>query len=140
VIDPEFAEERPVVTTKTLRQFAALIVLFLGALVAWHRLGGNPRTSDPALLVLAAAAGILGLLRPETFRPLFSGLLFVTAPIGRIVSAAVLLMLFYVVFTPLGLVQRLAGRDALAVGRPSRASHWTPKAKPSDLRDYTRQS
>lgn len=140
MIDPQLADDAPVVTPRTLRQFTALLVVFLGGLVAWHRITGDPRPSDPVLLVIAAIAGALGLARPETIRPVFSGLMFITTPIGRVVSSLVLVLLFYGIFTPLGVMQRVFGRDALNVGRPSRPSHWTPKAKTTDLSDYTRQS
>jgi hypothetical protein len=140
VIDPQLTEEAPVVTPRTLRQFTVLVIVFLGGLVTWHRFTGNPRPSDSVLLAIAAIVGALGLSRPESIRPIFSGLLFVTTPIGRIVSSLVLVVLFYGVFTPLAAIQRLLGRDVLFVSRPNRPSHWTPKAKTTDVTDYTRQS
>jgi hypothetical protein len=64
----------------------------------------------------------------------------VAFPLGWLVSQLVLAILFYGVFTPLALVFRLIGRDALALKKPSgEATFWRPKPTPSDPRRYFRQ-
>jgi hypothetical protein len=115
-------------TARTLRQFAALWLVFAG-LLGW-RVGGAP------LAALAVAVGVAGLLRPALVRPLFVGLMVVTAPVGWLVSRLLLALLFYGLFTPVGVLFRLLGRDALELRRPDRPSYWAPKATPSDPRRY----
>ena len=48
--------------------------------------------------------------------------------------------MFYGLFTPIGLVFRLIGRDPLQrARRPGSESYWTPKPAPADLRRYFKQ-
>jgi hypothetical protein len=61
-------------------------------------------------------------------------------PIGWTVSRVVLGAVFFLVLTPIGVVFRLTGRDALRVRRTSRTSYWTDKRQAGALSDYLRQS
>jgi len=127
-------------TTGVLRQFAALWLLLFAGLGGWqayHR--GCDRTSL-ALLALAAV-GLAGLIRPRTIRPLFVLLTTASLPVAWIVSHAVLAILFYLVFTPIGFGFRLLGRDALCRRRsPGQASYWVAKPQAADVRSYFRLS
>lgn len=49
--------------------------------------------------------------------------------VGRLVGFVVLVPLFFVVLTPLGLWRRARGVDALALRRdPAATTYWTPRA------------
>jgi hypothetical protein len=64
----------------------------------------------------------------------------VTFPFGWAVSHLLLAILFYGLFTPLGLIFRLLGRDPLRRQRPlEQASYWTMKPAATDVRGYFRQ-
>jgi hypothetical protein len=139
MIDPLLSEDATPVTAKTLRQFAVLTIVIFGGAAAWHGFSRGIRPFDIILIAAAVIIGPLGLIRPESIRPVFTTLIFVTAPMGRVMTWLVLAVLFYGVFTPLGLAMRVLGRDALHVRRPTRPSHWTTKATAVDVRDYTRQ-
>jgi hypothetical protein len=65
----------------------------------------------------------------------------VSMPIGLVVSWLLLALLFYGMFTPVGLFFRLIGRDALCRRyRPDLDTYWAPKAGARDVRSYLRQS
>ena len=64
----------------------------------------------------------------------------VTFPIGWVLSHLLLGAVFYCLFTPLGLIFRLIGRDALGLRRSVAVSYWRPKPAANDLRGYFRQS
>ncbi len=98
---------------KTLAEFSEAWLFFLGMVatpLAYFR--GHP-TLAAALWIAAVAGRLLGLARPEWLRPAFLGLTLLTFPIGWVVSNVVLALLYYGVFTPMALVFRLIGRDAL---------------------------
>ncbi len=63
---------------------------------------------------------------------MFIGLLVVTYPIGFVVSTIALAIMFYLVFTPLGLGMRLFGRDPLRLKQRDTASQWTPYEQVDD--------
>jgi hypothetical protein len=126
--------------SRTLRQFAGLWLLCFVGLACWEGFGkGNP-TAALVLAALALTVGPLGLLWPQAVRPLFVGWMVLAFPIGWTVSQVLLALLFYGVFTPVGLVLKLAGRDSLARRyRPDKDTYWEPKAVPADVRSYFRQ-
>src|SRR5262245_34803983 len=96
-------------TDRVLRQFAALGV-FCGAALAWRAGAAAGEPLGLALAGLAVAVGGLGLVRPRTVRLPFLALSLLTYPIGWAVSQVVLAGLFYLVFTPVGVLFRLIGR------------------------------
>jgi len=126
-------------TPRTLRQFAVCWIVFVG-LLAW-RVGVHHQQFAAGLVLaaLAAAVGLAGLVRPAAVRPLFLGLTIATLPINWVVSRLLLAVLFYGVFTPIGLVMRLLGRDALELRpRADRSTYWEPKLIAEDPRRYFR--
>jgi hypothetical protein len=140
MIEPPLSDDEPAVTARTLRQFVLLPMAMLGGSAGWQALVKHDTRFAAILAGVAIVVGVVGLPRPERVRPFYSMLLALSHPIGRIVSVVVLAVLYYSVFTMMGLLFRLIGRDALHIRRPDRASHWTPKPKVADLRSYLRQS
>jgi hypothetical protein len=122
-----------------LRQFAGLLVLFLGAVAAWQGLLAGRVAWAAALGVAAVTIGPLGLWKPRWLRPIYVGWMVAVFPVGWVVTKAMLIVIFYLVFTPLGLFLRAMGHDALALRRPNRPSYWTEIQKPDDIRRYFRQ-
>ncbi len=125
-------------STTQLRQFA-LATLIMLPLVTWLW----SARAVPMMFAGAAGVGILlcGWLRPGLLKPLFIGLSILTWPIGFVVSEVVLLVLFYAVFAPAGLISRLFRRDPLAL-KPESAvkSAWIAKKSETDSSRYYRMS
>jgi hypothetical protein len=127
-------------TPKTLRQFsAAWLVFFLAAAAQQYFRRGHPHVGL-ALAIAAISIGVLGLAKPAAVRWLFVASMFLAFPIGWIVSQMMLLLMFYLVVTPVALLLRIRGRDALR-RRPARnaTSFWQPKETPEDVTSYFRQ-
>ncbi|MEX0641314.1 MAG: SxtJ family membrane protein [Pirellulales bacterium] len=141
MIDPQVTDSHDLkITPRLLRQFAGLWLAIFLALAAWEYLGRDHTTSAAVFAVLALAFGPAGLIKPQWIRPLFALLMAIATPIGWLVSTIVLSVLFYGIFTPLALVFRLMGRDALVRRAPPRgATYWTPKPIVDDPRRYFRQ-
>src|SRR5688500_6040817 len=103
----------------------ALVIAGGGVLRKWpgeslHGLLTSWRVSLPLAIGIAAAA--IGLVHPRWLRPLYLVLTGLTWPIGWCVSNLVLLLMFALVFTPIAIVFRLWGRDALG-RRLDRTAH-----------------
>jgi Saxitoxin biosynthesis operon protein SxtJ len=80
------------------------------------------------------------LVLPAVRRPIFIAWSYLTYPLGWIVSHVLLVLIFFVVLTPIGLVVRLLGHDLLHQKfDPSVASYWTPRQKTDDFRRYFQQ-
>ena len=90
--------------------------------------------------LLALVVGVLGLTRPEWMRFIYVGWMVLAFPIGWTISQVMLVVMFFGLFAPIGLVFRLLGRDPLQRARqPEPKSYWTPKPAPADLRRYFKQ-
>ncbi len=117
------------------------------------------RFSGP-IVVLAAGAAIClcSLISPAVARILYLGLTLVAMPIGFVVSFVLLAVFYFLLLTPVALVFRLIGRDALCRswrGRPALAasrqgsptqgqdalatSYWVPHKPSEDMERYFHQ-
>ena len=125
---------------KTLRQFAGLWLVFFGGMALWQALVRGRPSLGLSIGALALVVGLAGLTRPEWVRLIYVGWMVLAFPIGWTVSQVILLLMFYGLFTPIGLVFRLIGRDPLQrARRPGVESYWTPKPAPADVRRYFKQ-
>ena len=122
-----------------LRQFAALCLIIFGGMASWRWAHGRHDMSTMLLGAAAVLIGIPGMIAPALVRPIYTGWMIVAFPIGWTVSRVILGAIFYVVMTPLGVLFRLTGRDAMGRARPTRTTYWTAKAQPAGLAEYLRQ-
>ncbi len=95
-------------------------------------------------IACAAAGGVvlaaLALAWPRSLRPILVAINVATWPLVWIINDLVLLLAFYGVIVPLGLVFRLIGRDALQLKIDRNAeSYWQPKEPPAGVRGYFRR-
>jgi hypothetical protein len=125
---------------KVLRQFAGLWLFFFGGLALWEIFGKGRTGFGGSLALLAVTIGPLGLVRPEWMRLIYVGWMVLAFPIGWTVSQIILLSMFFGLFTPIGLVFRLLGRDPLQRARRSGLdSYWEPKPASTDVKRYFKQ-
>jgi hypothetical protein len=127
-------------TRKMLRQFAAAWLVLFFAVGLRQYLGRGHHSLGLALMVLALGLGLLGLMKPSAIRWLFVGWMILAFPIGWTISQFMLLLMYYGLLTPVGLILRWRGRDLLhRKPAPSQSSFWTPKEMPKDVSRYFRQ-
>ncbi len=87
----------------------------------------------PADIFLAAeVVGIVlllcGWLRPAALKILYSFWMGIAFALGWLISRLILIFLFYLVLTPLGIIARLSGKKFIATEfRTQRKSLWIPK-------------
>lgn len=125
---------------KTLRQFAGMCLLFFGGFGIYQLRPAGDSTLGMVLLGAAVLIGLPGLVRPRLLRWIFVGWIMAVFPIGWTISNVVLAILFYLIFTPLGLAMRALSRDTMRLDKPDGPSFWEPKSSPEDVRQYSRQS
>ena len=125
---------------KTLRQFAGLWLVCFGALALWEAAVRHRSNAALVLGVLALTAGPAGLVRPSLLRPVYVAWMVLAFPIGWTVSQLILAAIFFGLFTPIGLLFRVIGRDSLQRLRaPELESFWSVKPVPADHRRYFKQ-
>jgi hypothetical protein len=106
--------------------FAALFVL-IGAL------------SHPWLIALGALFAVVTVTRAELLGPLKRAWMRLGELLNRVVSPIVMAVIFFAVFTPVGLVMRAFGRDALSLRyEPKADSYWKRREPPGPAEDSFR--
>ena len=124
-------------TDRQLRQFS-LACLIVFPFMTWLWRGG------PSAIGFALGIGCLcvlgGWLKPQSLRPLYLMLSLIAAPIGIVVGEILLLLIYFVVMVPIGLVLRLRRRDALQLKLDRSAeSYWSRRKQSKDAASYFRQ-
>jgi hypothetical protein len=126
--------------SRILRQFAGACLVFGGAVACWQGFVRGNLLLATLLGALAVIIGPLGLVFPRAIRPLYVAAMVAAFPIGWVVSRVALALIFYGIFTPVALLFRLIGRDALCrTRRTTQQSYWQPKPAPADVKQYFRQ-
>ena len=124
---------------KDLRVFSILCIGF-ALLVGWLLRGsGSPRAAL-GIGAVGLLVGIWGLARPESIRLLYVIWMGLAYPIGFVISNLILGSVFYLIVTPIGVLQRLFGWDPLNKRLDREAeSYWIRRPEKRPLATYFRQ-
>jgi hypothetical protein len=104
--------------------FGILLLLIAG--YCWYR-----EFASTLYVILAGILLILmGILLPNLLKPLYNGWMSLALAIGYLMSRILLTLIFYLVFTPVGLMMRLLKKDPLErKADPSAESYWVKRDK-----------
>jgi hypothetical protein len=122
----------PVVSDSQARKTALVVAAVLCAIALWNLYQGR-MTVVAILGVFAAVLTLIGLVVPVAARAFHHFWMGLAAVLGYVNSRIILSLLYYGVFTPVGLVRRLLGRDPMKRRGPAQSSYWV-------TREYTRQT
>jgi len=93
----------------------------------------------PWLIAVAALTAAVTLTRAHWLMPLNRAWMKLGAVLHHVVSPLALGLIYFAVFTPVGLVMRLAGRDALSRRfEPARPTYWVRREPPGPKDDSFR--
>jgi hypothetical protein len=109
--------------------------LALAAIAAWRGHDASP----VVLGVLGALFGLGGLLAPARMGPVYAGWMRLALALSKVTTPIVMSLVYLLVFTPLALVMRLVGRDALGLRRARGSSKWVVRAPAEQRSDLERQ-
>lgn len=109
-----------------LRKFGLTVgpAFALLAAIAWWR--GHPTTTN----VLGTVAALLlatGALVPTVLGPVYRAWMGLASLLSRITTPVFLGVVYFVIFTPVGVLRRAIGKNALDHARV-RDSYWQPRA------------
>ncbi|HVU26289.1 MAG TPA: SxtJ family membrane protein [Verrucomicrobiae bacterium] len=125
-------------TPRILRQFAAawLVVFLVVAIRAFAR-GHHVAAYAFATISLA---GLIGLLKPITIRWLFLAAIVVAFPVGWVMTQLMLIIMFFLILTPIAFVFRWRGRDELQLKhKPNQSSYWIERKEEISPEKYLKQ-
>jgi hypothetical protein len=125
--------------SRTLRQFSWLCIVFFGALVCSQYFRSGNTATATVLATIAVGVGLAGLSSPRLLKPVFVGWMILVFPIGWLVSHLILVLVFWGIFLPVGLVLRISGHDPLRLKKPKGTTYWENKTQQTNLRRYLKQ-
>ncbi len=122
-------------TTKELRKFAyfvgSVLILIGAAGIFKHWRYG----SIAVLIIAGLLLGLCGLLFPNALKKVYMVWMGLAFALGWIVSRAILVLLFYLVITPVSIAARLAGKKFIDIEFPKKgATYWVPKGHSKKVR------
>lgn len=127
-------------TRQTLRTFAIGLCVLAVAYAAWLVWGQRPEGWRGWLCLIAGLLGVVGVAVPQALRWVYVGWMVLVFPIGWCVFQASLAILYFGVFTPIGWLMQLLGRDPLQLRTdPNATSYWIPHRISDDPRKHFRQ-
>jgi hypothetical protein len=124
-------------TTRELRWFGFMMGAAFCAASGWlfyrEYLVGSQLVGVLGLFFLIAGAG-----QPAVLAPLHVRWMKVAAAMGWVNTRLLLALIFFLVFTPIAVIQRLRGRDPLGLDfHKNRAdSYWREKTPPDDVKKH----
>jgi hypothetical protein len=125
---------------RQLRQFAVLFLIFIGGLGTVLYFKGKPLLVSEILWNLSWVVCLAGLIYPPLVRPVYVAMMAVALPIGFVVSTILLVIIYYLILTPIGLAMRLFGYDPMRMRRVvGTGSLWIERPKKINVRRYFRQ-
>lgn len=126
---------------RQLRQFGLICLPGL-PLAGWlvTRGHGSNSTVIGLLAGIGLSFAIAAMIRPGLLKYVFLAATVVTLPIGMVVSEVILVLIYFGLFTPIALLFRLMGRDALDRAWKVRdKSYWVPHQQATDAARYFQQ-
>ena len=124
---------------RELRQFAMIWIGFFG-LIGVYALWRHDSQRAAVVFWAVAVAGLAGVALPSLFRPVYLAWMALAFPIGWTVSHLLLVIVYYVVLTPIGLLMKLVGFDPLERRFDRSAdSYWVAHETPKDATQYFKQ-
>lgn len=122
---------KPVYTKRDLRIFSLILALILALFSIKFCKAGNVLTGG-ILLAASIAALVSGLIHPFLIIPIHKVLSSVGKVIGFAITTLLFTLIFYCVFTPIGVILRIMKKDILGIRiDKKRDSYWIERKERS---------
>ncbi len=126
-------------TARQLRVFGVAFLIFsvIVGIALWMQSGDLPKALLTWAVLSVTAVGSMVL--PRWGRFLYALTTLISFPIGWVLSFLIMGVIYYLVLTPIGLLLRLAGRDALRLRKRDEVSCWSDRPPAGEPSQYFRQ-
>ena len=125
---------------RQLATFGACWLLFFGCFGVASLRRSDSFKMAAILWAAAIVVPLVGWAFPKFLRLIYLGMIYLTLPIGFVLSYLILGVVYYGVLTPIGLLMRLLGHDPLNRRFDADAeSYWVVRKPSVDTKRYFRQ-
>lgn len=113
-----------------------IILTIIGFFLLWKR-----NNNYDYILYLAVAFFTTGLILPSILKPVYKIWMALSVVMGFIMTKVIMVIIFYLIVTPIGLVASLTGKKFLGMKiDKSATSYWIAREKTNKLKsDYEKQ-
>jgi len=126
------------ISTKKLRQFGLLVGGIFLLIGTWLFYKQSNVVVFTILLSIGSLLFLVGIIRPQILPGIYKIWMGLALVLGWFISRIILLLLFYLIITPLGFIARLFRKKFLDIKFPDdRKSYWIPKSE-NDKINYTK--
>jgi len=112
------------------RTFGLLFIGVFAILGAYGLWRGWAIELIKTFFIISGVLIVITLLAPKLLTPFNKAWYQLGLLLGKVVSPIVLGVIFFIVITPVAIVTRLAGRDALKLRKQNVDSHWIDRKPP----------
>ena len=120
--------------TKEIRRFGLIAIVFFGSLLGLGLWLGRPVPTYLGGILASLGLGLV--LLPGPLSPVYQTWLKVGHFVGTVVTTTVLVMAYYLVITPGGLLKRVFGGRPIPVRPDKRStSYWVPREEPAQPKE-----
>ena len=127
-------------SSRQLNVFAAIWLVFFAIVGAVLLIGGSTVLVATLTWAVAVVVPTVGWIVPGFMRFIYIGMAYAAFPIGFVVSHLIMMVVYYLVVTPIGLVMRLFGYDPMNRHFDESAdTYWCPREQDNSLNTYFRQ-
>ena len=123
---------------RELRNFGIAMIVGFGILAALAHLWWEMPRLALGFAIAGGVAGLLGLTGTRAALVVYLPWMAIAFVLGNIMSRVLVAAFFYLMITPMGLVMRVVGKDALQ-RKNRRTSTWDALPKSTDPARYERQ-
>jgi hypothetical protein len=125
---------------RQLNLFGAVWLMFFCVVGGLLFRGTGSWAAAAAVWALAAIVPAVGWVVPGFMRVVYVGMAYAVFPIGLVLSHLILAVVYYLVFTPTGLLMRLFGYDPMNRGFDADTeTYWVARDAETEVRRYFRQ-
>ena len=116
-------------TTTEVRKFAVtmgIVLLIIAGFLWW-----KDQPAFQYFVIAAVSFAGIGLLLPVVMKPIYRAWMTFAVVMGFVMTRVILSIMFFLVFTPIGLIARLLGKDLLDQRIDKNASSYWIERSPS---------
>lgn len=127
-------------SSRQLHVFGILWLLFFSTIGGILLNGGSSVLTATIVWCIAMVVPAIGWVVPGFMRIIYVGMAYMTYPIGFVVSHLIMVIVYYLVLTPIGLAMRLFGHDPMNRHFDRSAdTYWCSREQDDSLNAYFRQ-
>jgi uncharacterized YccA/Bax inhibitor family protein len=117
------------------RSFGLLFALIFCALGTWGAVKNWPQFATITLFIVGAGLFPILILKPQILAPFNKAWFLLGEMLGKIVSPIILGLIFFLMLTPIALIGKVIGRDALKLKKRKTDSYWVDREPSEPLSD-----